>query len=87
MVLNSNYPAEFRGTAYIPPDFLNRRGLKREAPSVMKLDGEQAPDWVLSDFDNNPVALSDFKSKVLMIKFSGIGSTDEIIKNAIDNLL
>ncbi len=73
VVLNSNYPAEFRGTAYIPPDFVNRRELKREVPPVMDLDGKQAPDWVLSDFDNNPVALSDFKSKVLMMKFTGIG--------------
>ena len=73
VVLNSNYPAEFRGTAYIPPDFVNRNETKREAPSVMKLDGEQAPDWVLHDFNNNPVALSDFKSKVLMMKFTGIG--------------
>lgn len=72
VVLNNNYPVEFRGTAYIPPDFKNRKEIKREVP-VMELEGVQAPDWVLLDFNNNSFSLGDFKRKVLMLKFTGIG--------------
>ena len=38
-----------------------------------ELTGKKALDWILTDSENNSVALKDFKSKVLMIEFTGIG--------------
>ena len=37
------------------------------------LIGKTAPDWTLSDYNNESFALKDFRSRVLMIQFSGIG--------------
>jgi len=37
------------------------------------LEGEKAPDWVLTSADNNLIDFNDLKSKVLLIEFTGIG--------------
>lgn len=35
--------------------------------------GKTAPDWTLKDINNQPISLRDLKSKILLIKFTGIG--------------
>jgi thiol-disulfide isomerase/thioredoxin len=63
---------DFMPSKYFPPDYnITVRGKQK----TVKIDlvGKAAPDWILKDFDNNPVALKDLKSKVLMIQFTGIG--------------
>ena len=37
------------------------------------LVGQKAPDWMLKDMYEKPVALSEFKSKVLLVNLTGIG--------------
>jgi thiol-disulfide isomerase/thioredoxin len=63
---------DFIPSKYFPPDYnITVRGKQKTAK--IDLEGKAAPDWILKDFDNNPVALKDLKSKVLMIQFTGIG--------------
>ena len=47
----------------------------RGEPELVKDDlvGKVAPDWVLKDFNHDSLSLSELKSKVLMVQFSGIG--------------
>jgi thiol-disulfide isomerase/thioredoxin len=57
---------------YFPPDFtIKERG--KNQTKTNDLTGKKAPEWKLTDSENNSVALNDFKSKVLMIEFMGIG--------------
>lgn len=37
------------------------------------LIGKKAPEWILNDHNQNKIKLSDLKSKVLLIQFTGIG--------------
>ena len=39
----------------------------------VNLTGTTAPDWTLSDYNNETFSLKDFTNKVLLIQFSGIG--------------
>ena len=57
---------------YFLPDFtIKERG--KNQTKTNDLTGKKAPEWKLTDSENNSVALKDFKSKVLMIEFMGIG--------------
>lgn len=42
-------------------------------PAATDLIGQKAPDWMLKDMYEKPVALSEFKSKVLLVNLTGIG--------------
>jgi len=62
----------FVASHYFPADFVVKiyeNGQAREK----NMEGIVAPGWKLKDMDNNEIALSDFKSKVLLIQFTGIG--------------
>lgn len=60
--------------AYFPQDYEVRKytlnNEKRTAPEML---GKAAPHWVLKDLHEQEVSLSDIKSKVLLINFTGIG--------------
>ncbi len=72
VVLNKKSIQDFVATKYFPPDFaITIRG--KEAPLKKDLTGKVAANWILRDIKNNPVALRDLKSKVLVIQFTGIG--------------
>ncbi|NDW11946.1 TlpA family protein disulfide reductase [Bacteroides sp. 214] len=59
---------------YYPQDYeIRLRGKKRVTSTKEDLTGKQAPDWTLNNMHEQPVSLSDFKSKVLLINFTGIG--------------
>lgn len=44
-----------------------------KAEQKTDMEGKLAPDWVLKDIDFNEVKLTDLKSKVLLIQFTGVG--------------
>lgn len=63
---------DFVPARYFPPDFeIKERG--KDQTRTIDLTGKKAPDWTLTDSENNPVALQNIKSKILMIEFMGIG--------------
>ncbi len=65
---------KFKASDYFPPDYELReyiRGQRERTEST--LTGKVAPDWVLNDANEQPVALKDLKSKILLINFTGIG--------------
>jgi thiol-disulfide isomerase/thioredoxin len=70
--LNKKNIKDFVPSRNFPPDFIiKKRGEKQT--TINDLTGKKAPEWILIDSENNSVALNDFKSKVLMIEFTGIG--------------
>ncbi|WP_156810350.1 peroxiredoxin family protein [Nitritalea halalkaliphila] len=77
--LNFSKAATMHAREYFPSYFslqyFDRDATRAEGQVGKKqiLIGEIAPDWVLQDVDYNIVKLSDLKSKVLLIQFTGIG--------------
>ena len=70
--INNTSIEDFIPSNYFPPDY--KIAVKGKGESIkIDLAGKVAPDWTLKDFDGNPVALTDLKSKVLIIEFTGIG--------------
>jgi len=66
----------FKASDYFPVDYewvnkYSKRGTSDTSPS--QLIGKKAPDWILNDKDEKEVSLADFKSKVLLLEFTGIG--------------
>jgi thiol-disulfide isomerase/thioredoxin len=70
--INNTSIEDFIPSNYFPPDY---KIAVRGKGELVKIDltGKTAPDWTLNDFDGNPVALKNLKSKVLIIEFTGIG--------------
>ena len=69
---NKNKIEDFTAAKYFPPDFaIAIRG--KEKPPKNDLVGKVAPDWILKDVNNNSIALKDLSSKVILLKFTGIG--------------
>ena len=65
---------DFIPSRYFPTDYdISVVGQGKITPPEVNLVGKTAPDWILKDYNNESFALKDFKSKVLMIQFSGIG--------------
>jgi thiol-disulfide isomerase/thioredoxin len=70
--INNTSIEDFIPSNYFPPDYkIPGRG-KGESIKI-DLTGKIAPEWTLKDFDGNPVALKDLRSKILIIEFTGIG--------------
>jgi thiol-disulfide isomerase/thioredoxin len=70
--LNNTSIEDFIPSNYFPPDFKIAVKGKGEQ-KIVDMSGKSAPDWTLNDFNGNPVALKDIKSKILIIDFTGIG--------------
>lgn len=71
-VLNTRRLKVLRTADYFPPDFEIRvRGKQKVVYKDMT--GKTAPDWDLTDYNNNSIALKGLKNKVLLIEFTGIG--------------
>ena len=65
---------DFIPSRYFPADYdIEIAGQGKITPPEDNLTGKTAPDWILSDYNNEPFALKDFKSKVLLLNFTGIG--------------
>ncbi|WP_300704124.1 peroxiredoxin [Bacteroides sp.] len=72
--LNKLPTNSIQATDYIPDGYEVRKyGEKRKDKSTSALLGKKAPDWLLNDMNGNSVSLADFKSKVLLMNFTGIG--------------
>jgi thiol-disulfide isomerase/thioredoxin len=70
--INTTDTIAFVAAKYFPADFAVKIN-KNEQANEKNLEGIIAPGWKLRDTDNNEIALSDLKSKVLIIQFTGIG--------------
>lgn len=65
---------DFKIYDYFPHGYEYRRyGVRESNPEASSLIGKKAPMWTLNDKDDHSVSLSDLKSKVLLINFTGIG--------------
>lgn len=76
IVLNQLSIADFNLYDYLPQDYeIRKYGEKGETTqlSARELIGKKAPDWMLKDMYENPVSLSNLKSKVLLVNLTGIG--------------
>ncbi len=61
---------DFAASEYFPPNY----SIAGQQIKVKKdMVGKTAPEWTLKDVNNNSVSLRDLKSKILLIKFTGIG--------------
>lgn len=76
VVLNQLSIADFNLYDYLPQDYeICKYGEKGKTTqlSARELIGKKAPDWMLKDMYENPVSLSNLKSKVLLVNLTGIG--------------
>lgn len=76
VVLNQLSMADFNLYDYLPQDYeIRKYGEKGKTTqlSARELIGKKAPDWMLKDMYENPVSLSNLKSKVLLVNLTGIG--------------
>lgn len=69
--INTTAVTPFIASEYFPSDFAIKGKEKERIPK--NLVGTVAPDWKLKAADGNNIALSDLKSKILVIQFTGIG--------------
>lgn len=70
--INKTDTITFIASKYFPADFAIKI-IKNEQADKIKIEGTHAPGWKLKDTNNNEIALSDLKSKALLIQFTGIG--------------
>ena len=70
--INTTDTVVFIASKYFPADFTVTINDNKQAKEK-NLEGTVAPGWKLKDSENNEIALSDIKSKVLLIQFTGIG--------------
>jgi len=70
--INTKDKISFSASEYFPADFTMKFNENKKTHEK-NLEGIVAPVWKLKDTDNNEIALSDLKSKVLLIQFTGIG--------------
>ncbi len=71
--LNTLNSKNFNAADYFQSDYTVSAYRIGKNPQKNELVGKVAPEWMLKDGDNNFVALKDLKSKILLIKFTGIG--------------
>lgn len=60
---------------YFPSDYEVRKRERKDIKvrPTQSLSNQQAPQWTLTDMHEKTLSLSDIKSKVLLINFTGIG--------------
>jgi thiol-disulfide isomerase/thioredoxin len=71
--LNEIKIEDFKASDYFEPGYaVETFGHGRKSEKVNDLIGKVAPDWILTDVNDNTVALKDLKSKILMIQFTSV---------------
>ena len=70
--INTTDKKSFVASEYFPPDFAVKFNENKKT-NEKNMVGTVAPGWKLKDTDGYEIALSDLKSKVLIIQFTGIG--------------
>lgn len=72
--LNNLSVADFIIYDYFPDNYeIKKYGENDRENSESNLIGRKAPVWILNDKDEQQVSLSDFKGKILLLQFTGIG--------------
>ena len=72
ITINTTEKITFVASEYFPSDFTIEFNENKKTHEK-NLAGIVAPGWKLKNTDNNEIALSDLKSKILLIQFTGIG--------------
>ncbi|MEJ1241023.1 TlpA disulfide reductase family protein [Chryseolinea sp. T2] len=62
----------FNERQYYPAYFEISQYVRRQRPES-NLIGKKASEWILMDMNQNQIKLSDLKSKVLLVQFTGVG--------------
>ncbi|MDZ7634906.1 MAG: TlpA disulfide reductase family protein [Bacteroidales bacterium] len=70
---NTTRDTFFTAADYFPEGFEIVQLRRDVRPEISTMTGMTAPDWILRDTDEKPVALKDLKSRVVLIQFTGIG--------------
>lgn len=70
--LNTVKLENFNAEEYFPTDLKSVAYGTSRKPLKNELEGKIAPDWILKDADNNILALSNIKAKVLLIQFTSV---------------
>ena len=66
--------ADFNIYDYFPNDYeIKKYGENSRENNESNLIGKEAPVWILNDKDEQSVSLSEFRGKVLLLQFTGIG--------------
>jgi len=71
--LNTSEEVTFIASDHYPEGFAVKPLVRTNARSVSPLEGKIAPDWILTDLNNQSIGLSDLKGKVILIQFTGVG--------------
>ena len=74
-IFNKRSLADFNLFDYIPQDYEVRdyNSPQKKKNNKYILQDKPAPEWTLTDIKDRPVSLSDIKSKVILLNFTGIG--------------
>lgn len=74
VVINQLKESDLDPTRYYPKGFIIKQRTKKDNKlSVPAILGKKAPDFSLTDTEGNVTSLKDFKSKVLLVEFTGVG--------------
>lgn len=71
--LNKGSVKDFDLYGLFPENYEIRKKNQRKSQPTISLVGKQAPNWTLRDVNGQGMSLADFKSKVLLINFTGVG--------------
>ena len=71
--LNKLSLSDFNIYAYFPADYEIKPYSINNQRQELTLVGEKAPDWTLNDENEQKIALSSLKGKVVLIQLTGIG--------------
>ncbi len=71
--LNTLDISNFVASSFFPRGYTIKEEKASGITKKNSLEGTVATDWVLTDSDNKVVRLSDLKSKILVVQFTGIG--------------
>lgn len=77
LAINRHTIYDFNASDYFPKDYeivkYSDLYKKKAEPTASSLIGKKAPDWILENIEAQPVSLADYKSKIILINFTGIG--------------
>ena len=72
LVLNDSIELSFNALLQVPPDYTINGKPKRDL-SILNFEGELAPTWRLKEIAGDSVSLEDLSSKIILLKFTGVG--------------
>lgn len=72
-LFNTEEDILFEASDYYPSHFEIVQFKRETREKTNTMLGKEAPDWILSDIEFNEVKLSELKSKVLLVQFTGVG--------------